>query len=49
LGTSISPNNVLRRHVFPECTRLGLHLVTWLIPTHVLVVKRTGFVRELVM
>ena len=30
LGTSISPNNVLRRHVFPACTRLGLPRTTWL-------------------
>lgn len=30
LGTSISPNNVLRRHVFPACTRPGLPRATWL-------------------
>ena len=30
LGTSISPNNVLRRHVFPACKRLGLPRATWL-------------------
>jgi integrase len=30
LGTSIAPNNVLRRHVFPACTRLGLPRATWL-------------------
>ena len=30
LGTSISPNNVLRRHVFRACTRLGLPRATWL-------------------
>ena len=29
LGTSISPNNVLRRHVFPACERLGLPRATW--------------------
>jgi integrase len=30
VGTSIAPNNVLRRHVFPACTRLGLPRATWL-------------------
>ena len=30
LGTSISPNNVLRRYVFPACQRLGLRHATWL-------------------
>jgi integrase len=30
LGTSISPNNILRRFVFPACTRLGLPHATWL-------------------
>jgi len=29
-GTSIAPNNVLRRHVFPACKRVGLPRVTWL-------------------
>ena len=30
LGTSISPNNVLRRYVFPACQRVGLRHATWL-------------------
>jgi integrase len=30
LGTSISPNNVLRRSIFPACKRLGLPHATWL-------------------
>lgn len=30
LGTSISPNNVLRRHVFPACKRVALPRATWL-------------------
>jgi integrase len=30
IGTAIAPNNVLRRHVFPACTRLGLPRATWL-------------------
>ena len=30
VGTSISPNNVLRRYVFPACNRLGLPRATWL-------------------
>jgi integrase len=30
LGTTISPNNVLRRAIFPACTRLGLPRATWL-------------------
>jgi integrase len=30
MGTSISPNNVLRRSVFPACDRLGLPRATWL-------------------
>ena len=30
LGTSISPNNVLRRSVFPACDRVGLPRATWL-------------------
>ena len=30
LGTSISPNNVLRRSIFPACERLGLPHATWL-------------------
>ncbi len=29
-GTPISPNNVLRRSVFPACGRLGLPHATWL-------------------
>ena len=29
-GKSISPNNVLRRQVFPACDALGLKRVTWL-------------------
>jgi integrase len=29
-GTSISPNNVLRRSVFPACKSLGLPNATWL-------------------
>jgi integrase len=29
-GKPISPNNVLRRHVFPACDALGLKHVTWL-------------------
>ena len=30
LGTPISPNNVLRRSIFPACKRLGLPHATWL-------------------
>ena len=30
LGTPISPNNVLRRAIFPACKRLGLPRATWL-------------------
>ena len=30
LGTPISPNNVLRRFIFPACKRLGLPRATWL-------------------
>ena len=30
LGTSISPNNVLRRSIFPACKQLGLPHATWL-------------------
>jgi integrase len=30
LGTPISPNNVLRRSIFPACERLGLPKATWL-------------------
>jgi hypothetical protein len=30
LGTSISPNNVLRRSVFPACDRLKMPRATWL-------------------
>jgi integrase len=30
LGKSISPNNVLRRSIFPACDRLGLPHATWL-------------------
>jgi integrase len=30
LGTTISPNNVLRRAIFPACKRLGLPRATWL-------------------
>jgi integrase len=29
-GTPILPNNVLRRFIFPACTRLGLPRATWL-------------------
>jgi hypothetical protein len=29
-GTSISPNNILRRAVFPACKKLGLPKATWL-------------------
>jgi hypothetical protein len=29
-GTPISPNNVLRRSIFPACKRLGLPHATWL-------------------
>jgi integrase len=29
-GGPIAPNNVLRRHVFPACKRLGLPRATWL-------------------
>jgi integrase len=29
-GTPISPNNVLRRSIFPACSRLGLPHATWL-------------------
>jgi integrase len=29
-GTSISPNNILRRAVFPACKKLGLPNATWL-------------------
>jgi integrase len=30
LGTSLLPNNVLRRSIFPACKRLGLPKATWL-------------------
>ncbi len=30
MGTAIAPGNVLRRHVFPACDRLGLPRATWL-------------------
>jgi len=30
VGTPILPNNVLRRFIFPACTRLGLPRATWL-------------------
>jgi integrase len=30
VGTPISPNNVLRRSIFPACKRLGLPRATWL-------------------
>jgi integrase len=30
LGTSVSPNNVLRRSILPACERLGLPHATWL-------------------
>ena len=30
IGTTISPNNVLRRFIFPACKRLGLPRATWL-------------------
>lgn len=30
LGSPISPNNVLRRSIFPACKRLGLPRATWL-------------------
>jgi integrase len=30
LGTPISPNNVLRRSIFPACDRLGMPHATWL-------------------
>lgn len=30
LGSPISPNNVLRRSIFPACTQLGLPRATWL-------------------
>ena len=30
LGTPISPNNVLRRSIFPACRQLGLPQATWL-------------------
>ena len=30
LGTPISPNNMLRRSIFPACDRLGLPHATWL-------------------
>ena len=30
LGTPMSPNNVLRRSIFPACKRLGLPHATWL-------------------
>ena len=30
LGSPLSPNNVLRRSVFPACKRLGLPHATWL-------------------
>ena len=30
LGTSISPNNILRRFIFPACKQLGLPHATWL-------------------
>jgi integrase len=29
-GTPLSPNNVLRRSIFPACDRLGLPRATWL-------------------
>jgi integrase len=29
-GTPISPNNVLRRSIFPACDRIGLTRTTWL-------------------
>ena len=29
-GTPLAPNNVLRRHIFPACTALGLPRATWL-------------------
>jgi integrase len=29
-GTPLSPNNVLRRHVFPACKTLGIPRATWL-------------------
>jgi integrase len=32
-GKSISPNNVLRRWVFPACAELGLPNVSWLVAT----------------
>lgn len=33
-GTPILPNNVLRRAIFPACTRLGLPKATWLTFRH---------------
>jgi integrase len=30
LGKPVSPNNVLRRFIFPACNRLGLPHATWL-------------------
>ena len=30
VGTPILPNNVIRRFIFPACTRLGLPRATWL-------------------
>jgi integrase len=30
MGTPLSPNNVLRRFIFPACKRLGLPRTTWL-------------------
>ena len=29
-GTPLAPNNVLRRHVYPVCKRLGLPRASWL-------------------
>ena len=29
-GTTILPNNVVRRYIFPACKKLGLPLSTWL-------------------
>jgi hypothetical protein len=29
-GTPISPNNVLRRSIFPACHKLGIPRATWL-------------------
>ena len=30
MGTPLAPNNVLRRHVYPACKRLGLPRASWL-------------------